>query len=233
MEQSKQFKCILDLGKRLVKELDLSQSTDTLGRWMTHHVAELIEQTEKANGKDRVRLKEYCRKEILALWQHINVLPQGSNPFSDLQPILLTIRALDPENQAYFYHQQVQEAASDSKLPESAKEWLKLSLGLDHSARLLISVCLRNAEALASEEYSEWISLSENTLDQEFDLPLINVVQKLHSKTEEEQDSEQEAKKAQLRKLEDQQGRLRGMVRMAKLLADELDSKIEKLKSDE
>lgn len=225
MGQSKQFKHILELGKRLVKELGMTQSTDTLDRWMAHHIAELIEQTEKAEEKDRSRFEDRCREAILELWRHVDVLPKDTRPLEDLQSILATIRALGPEKRAYFYQQQAQESVNNSKLPEEAKEWLELSLGLDYSARLLISMCLKNAADLATEQCSDWIKFSESILDEE--LPLINVV-RLLSKNK-ESDQKREAVESEIKILEDRRERLCGMIKASELLTSEIDARIKKL----
>ncbi len=227
MEQSKQFKYVIDLGKRLVKELGLSKSTDTLGRWMAHHIAELIEQTDNADGNDRSKLEDRCREAILELWKHIEVFPKSARPLEDLQSILATIRALDPEEQVYFYQQQAQEAVDNSKLSEDAKKWLELSRGLDYSARLLILMCLKNAVDIAGQQCSDWIELSEKIQDQE--LPVLNIIGILNDKTD--SDREREATEAEIKRLEDRRDGLRGMIQLSDLLADDLDAKITSLKS--
>jgi hypothetical protein len=45
---SKPARDVLALGRHLVAELQLEQSVDTLGRWLAHHVAELIARAEAA-----------------------------------------------------------------------------------------------------------------------------------------------------------------------------------------
>jgi hypothetical protein len=42
---------LISLGERIVAEFGLDQSTDTLGRWMAHRVAELMERAEHARTK--------------------------------------------------------------------------------------------------------------------------------------------------------------------------------------
>ena len=52
MEQSKHSEDeIIKLGKKLVKELDLEYSVNTLARWMSHYLAELLHNidNEKTN----------------------------------------------------------------------------------------------------------------------------------------------------------------------------------------
>jgi len=48
MEQSEIQKELITLGKRLVKQLGLTHSNDTLARWMAHYIAELIYKAENS-----------------------------------------------------------------------------------------------------------------------------------------------------------------------------------------
>jgi hypothetical protein len=38
------------LGERIVEEFGLGDSADTLGRWMAHRVAELMDRAERASA---------------------------------------------------------------------------------------------------------------------------------------------------------------------------------------
>lgn len=46
-EELKRSSDVLELGKLLVKALDLDETVDTLGRWMAHHIAELMQAAEQ------------------------------------------------------------------------------------------------------------------------------------------------------------------------------------------
>lgn len=86
MADSAQFDDVLKLGKQLVAELGLDQSADTLGRWMTHYIAELIHSAEIANEKDRDEQRSKCASAILELWDHHAAIPNGKRPFQDYEP---------------------------------------------------------------------------------------------------------------------------------------------------
>lgn len=142
MAQSKQYKHTIELGKKIADELGLEQSCDTLGRWMAHHIAELIELAEQGSAAERKQRQRQCRTAILELWEHIASAPHGPRPFRDLEPIIATIRALDPNENAYFHQSRAQDVADTSDLSDAAKDWLKLSRGIDYTARLLVRMCL-------------------------------------------------------------------------------------------
>ena len=44
---------MLALGAKIVRELELEPSVDTLGRWLAHHQAELMLSAENAQGAER------------------------------------------------------------------------------------------------------------------------------------------------------------------------------------
>ena len=53
LEPSKLPSAVLRLGARIVRELELEPSVDTLGRWMAHHLAEVMQEVESAEGSDK------------------------------------------------------------------------------------------------------------------------------------------------------------------------------------
>lgn len=80
---------VIALGRRLVEELDMEPGVDTLGRWMAHYIAELIEDAEQtADVAERQIAQERCCTAILRLWEHRSTLPRGARPLANLQKIL-------------------------------------------------------------------------------------------------------------------------------------------------
>src|SRR5206468_12121550 len=84
---------ILKLGKKIVDELGLDQTVDTLGRWMAHYIAEKIGDVEAATGEDRAQKMSECRDAILQLWAHRSELPNGKRPFEDFEPIFRALQS--------------------------------------------------------------------------------------------------------------------------------------------
>jgi len=93
----------LELGRLIVKELDLDPGVDTLGRWMAHHVAELIGAAEAAPN---ARLRQECRKDafeaISRLWSHRSAFENRINPLFELKPIIQIMGILDPDENEYL-----------------------------------------------------------------------------------------------------------------------------------
>ncbi len=86
---------IIKLGKKIVDELQLEPSVNTLGRWMSHYVAELILQVEneKDESDKRAKQKECC-EVILKLWKNREHLPNISTPLSGLKPLIDLLEVL-------------------------------------------------------------------------------------------------------------------------------------------
>ena len=227
MEKSKSYKEILDLGKLLVKELNPEHSVDTLGRWMAHHISELIIEAEKTEGKGRADVMDRCCEAVLALWQHARFFPREHRPIENVEPLLTTIRALDPKNQGYFYRSEAQSQIENSTLSEQAKNWLKLSLEIDSSARLLIKICLENAANDITEENSDLIEVARSL---DVDTPITHVLRTLTSEDEKsEEEQKTEVIHDAIKNLRNRRDKLRKMIEMSELVATSIDNDIGKM----
>jgi len=97
-ELSKRQQEVLELGKHLVSELGLEDSNDTLGRWMAHHVAELITASKETNSKaERAVAEERVVETILKLWEHRTALPGQAYPLAQFKEILELFSKLTPD----------------------------------------------------------------------------------------------------------------------------------------
>lgn len=90
---------ILKLGKKLVKELDLEYSTNTLARWLAYYLAELIESIDKAGTEqEKKSLKKECCEMILKVWSQKENLPIRK-PLDDLQPVIEILQVLNEKKE--------------------------------------------------------------------------------------------------------------------------------------
>ncbi|SFI44417.1 hypothetical protein [Nitrosomonas sp. Nm34] len=229
MEKSQQYIDIIALGKLLVDELQLHQPVDTLGRWMAHHIAEVMLATERATGRKRVEAEDRCREAILALWKHINAFPRDHRPLKDIELLLATIQALAPDNGAYFYQSEAQSRLDNSTLSEKTKIWLELARGINYSAHLLITMCLKKTAHDIAEVKREYFELAE-ALDE--DLPIMHVVRVVASSDQNLEshlleNSRMKAVKALINRRE----RLEKMVQLSRMLAQDLEEKIKELEN--
>lgn len=156
MESPDRSKAVLELGKRLVAQLD--HGDDLLAQWMAHDIAARIDAVERAGTNASASARHECTRSILALWEHRNVLPPHLQVFRELEPLLRTLIALDVDNgdNYRFFRTALRDAALDDT-EAVAKEWLELAFGLDYSARVLIQFALRTAGASAASKAKPWI----------------------------------------------------------------------------
>ena len=95
--KSKPAKDVLELGTHLVRELGIDDR-DTLGRWLSHHIAELLERVESApTSEERARAEAAATEAILKVWSNRLALPGRANPFGKYKRVLETLLLLKPE----------------------------------------------------------------------------------------------------------------------------------------
>ena len=175
-DQSAPSRGIVALGKKIVSELEMESSVDTLGRWMACHVAELIQQTEDASGAEAMEKSAQVREAIVTLWNHRESLPICKKPFESLDQVVSTLKSLNPDNhvpRCYLPNQIPPKPERESK---ETQRWVELVRELDQSCRILVNYFLTQAVENAVEKSQEWIELAkEAEADASFELKLIEL----------------------------------------------------------
>jgi len=127
---------IIKLGKKIVEELKLEPSVNTLGRWMSHYVAELIHKSENCeSSEEEVILKRECFDTILKLWQNMEHLPNVTKPLTDLEPLIELLDALKKEDYRYPFWRNFRD---DYKNP-TWRTWLTL---VKENSENIFELCL-------------------------------------------------------------------------------------------
>ncbi|HTF95301.1 MAG TPA: AVAST type 3 anti-phage protein Avs3b [Cellvibrio sp.] len=198
---SAQYDATLELGKELVRELGLGQSVDTLGRWMAHHIAELMQDAENSDTDDRSSKMHVCSEAIYALWSHQHELPNGKKPFESLEPIKRALESLDPEDQTPRYFRAARSAYDERQNKNSeATTWLKMADGFDYSAKLLIRYCLAEAAKTAIEKSEKWVVLADKAgAEENIEITIVRTLYDEHMRLEESSPGEENSKKIQER----------------------------------
>lgn len=103
MAQSKQSEEeIIKLGKRLIEELKLEYTVNTLARWMVHYLAELIQNVEKCRSKEeKKKLQKECCDIILKIWSKKEDLPIRQ-PLENLKPIIELLKVFKKDELSYL-----------------------------------------------------------------------------------------------------------------------------------
>ncbi|WP_234732447.1 AVAST type 3 anti-phage proein Avs3b [Acidocella facilis] len=167
-ESGAHYSDVLALGKRIVVELGLPETSDTLGRWMAHHVAEMMEDARRSDGAERAIKEAACAEIVLKLWQHRKAWPNGQRPLEDFEPIFRTLESLDTKPAAPRYFARVRRAmrmepdiAADEVEVPKVTNWLEAASTLDDTARALIRYCLTRALEHTAGRSEEWLNLAK------------------------------------------------------------------------
>ncbi|CAM4295861.1 hypothetical protein [Gillisia limnaea] len=92
LEQSEEE--ILKLGKKIISELELDYTVNTLARWMAHYLAELMGSIEACKSEDdKIKLQKECCNLILKLWKKKDSLP-FQKPLDNAQEFLQILAVL-------------------------------------------------------------------------------------------------------------------------------------------
>lgn len=191
----------INLGKALVQELGLENSTDTLSRWMAHYISEQIAFAENAPANEKAEAKQRCFDTILRLWDRRASLPNGRYPFKSFEPIFMALSKLDPDNPAPYYFDNFgfQETGNNGDSEEQNDElqlWINVALSIDAAARVLIEVALQQAAYDSKDEkIVAWLEKSIG-ISNNYDISIIthliedyqqdDVVKEISEKTQKE-----------------------------------------------
>lgn len=143
---------VIELGKLLVKELELDDSVDTLGRWMAHYIAEKIEAVKNADQAARPAAEAECAKVIMDLWQHRWKIQNRHQPLKDFSRLLELLRQLDPETFDPYYYRFEEQLKT-----EEDNAWLTAAYDIDKAARVCLKYMLTKAAEVAGSGDSKAI----------------------------------------------------------------------------
>ena len=151
MGESKVCEAILELGTRLVAELDGPARSSITAKWMSWHLAELITAAETDSAKS-----SECRDLILKLWRARRFFPSG-DPFDRYEAVLVAVEnAFDREPRrsgvGWF----------DARRQEADREDLALLVKeIRRSVHLLALAALQIAVETEGLEHDKLLELAE------------------------------------------------------------------------
>ncbi|KZK75246.1 MAG: hypothetical protein A3K90_04240 [Pelodictyon luteolum] len=211
------------LGRKLVEELGIEPSVDTLDRWMAHYIADLIVKAENATDEEKSLAEQNCFEAIMVLWKHRAELPNGKRPFENLEPVIRAIESLDPENETPRYFRSSRWPNEKNTEQSEADSWLAMVDGLDYSAKVLIGYCLSEAARAAVDKSVEWVKLAD-AAEAEQGVPEI-VIRFVSSNADLGKDlyPNADVRRRQQEKIK----RLEGFMKLAESVASDLKAKLE------
>ena len=163
MEKSKPSEeDIIILGKKIVEELKLEPSVNTLGRWMSHYVAELIREVENCATQEEKSIKQKeCFDVILKLWQNRDHITGVSKPLKEMEPLIELLDLLKKNDFSYPYWLYSPDSIETPTWKDFAK---KVKTSCDQILELCLYTAL-SADTLRKEQ--EWLKNHKEMLSEE------------------------------------------------------------------
>lgn len=157
MESLDRSRAVIELGKRVVAGLELSN--DVTAQWMSHLVAEKILAAEQAPEATRKAATEECVDVILKLWSHRYTLPPYMRPLRELDPLLRTLNLLgvDEADGLRFFARPPNDEELEGATDEE-KQLFEFAIGIDHAARELIRYTLGAAAERSVGLVNPWLA---------------------------------------------------------------------------
>ena len=103
MENLEAQRKVISLGRRIVKELKLEDSVDTLSKWVIHYLAEKLVVAESIVGDERVVANKECFDLIVEIWTQRWSLPDGNTFLAKYRPLMDTLEKLTDRNSSTYY----------------------------------------------------------------------------------------------------------------------------------
>ncbi len=154
------------LGHLIIKQFGLEdENVDLISKWMANYIAQKMKTAEKTVGKEKAEAEENCFNAILALWDRREAWCGKGNPYEDLEPIINTIKKLNPENRDYFYWNNDNKCVAMSSEVQQVLDIIK---SIDKAARVCLEYLFKYAlEMTVDEEMKEWIKAADKFSDED------------------------------------------------------------------
>jgi hypothetical protein len=200
MEQSKHSEEeILKLGKKLIKELELVYTVNTLARWLAHYLAELMSNIDKCESEEeKNNLQRECCDIILEIWGKRERIPI-EKPTEKLKPIIDVISLLKKNEHPFIRHRFLDKK---NGLKNSNSSWLSfLGKVKNNSERIyrkslisMISEELLGKDKEWIEEHGSFLSDDEKSVVEYLD-SIREITISIHGEEEKEETEKEKVEK--------------------------------------
>lgn len=154
MEPSKQLADVIALGKKIEQELRIDDDVDTLGRWMIHYIAELVDRAENTSGDQQEAIQRECAEFIIKLWTHRASLSVKRYPLESFDKVMASLIRLRDERPYYFRGIDKEEK---TEISDGVQHWLNIAEEVDKIACDLVELCIEKATVCAAEDEKKWL----------------------------------------------------------------------------
>lgn len=153
---------VLRLGRDLADALDRS---DVVGRWMAHHLADLITRCEEAPDDDE--LATMTRDVVFRLWERKRGARFRTEPYGYVRPVLQAIARLDPAPAPWAYYRPFDDEPGAEDL--ASYPLLRAVCDLDREVGDLVRLGVAVAARDATSREEPWVIAAMDITDTEED----------------------------------------------------------------
>lgn len=131
-EGAESFERTLELGKEIAASLP---DHDVLGRWMAHHVGDLIIRAETASEAEADDVRRETATSVLALWHHRAALPISRPPLDAFEPVFTALGRLSEPQDPWDFYRMFQRGSEPSEDDMAAAPLLRIDPAARPSTR--------------------------------------------------------------------------------------------------
>ena len=159
-EDVKNFERTLELGKLLAQDLS---DDDVLGRWMAHHLGDLIVKAENTTEPEQLELRREAADLILRLWTVRSGAPLDSSPTSAFEPVVNALAVLAEHKPWRFYQMFPKGSEPDTETIQTSL--LHIALTLENAIRDVVRHIIVTAAEDAADREANWLQAAEHLAD--------------------------------------------------------------------
>ncbi|MGW3911982.1 hypothetical protein ACWEBX_10715 [Streptomyces sp. NPDC005070] len=163
-EDAASFERTLELGKEIADSLS---ENDVLGRWMAHHIGDLIIRAENATGAEADGIRREAVSAILALWNHRTALPSRTPPLDAFEPVFRALERLSGPQDPWSFYRMFPPGREPSEDDMVGAPLLRIALGLEETVRGVAGEIVALAAQEAASKEAKWLRLSEHLEEDE------------------------------------------------------------------
>ncbi|WP_459648957.1 hypothetical protein [Kitasatospora sp. Ki12] len=156
------FEKTLALGKEIAQSLP---SNDVLGRWMAHHIGDLIIRAQAADDSQIDSARREAANTILKLWSHRASLNTQDPPMSSFGPVFKALARLSEKQDPWHFYGMFRSGQQPDDADVGVTPLLQHALELEDIVRGVVrGVVLLAAKEAAGTE-AKWMELSDHLED--------------------------------------------------------------------
>ena len=174
-------KDVLALGRVIVTQLDLPSRGAVLEHWLAHHLAEILDEVDRAAGAAKAGAESRAVDLILKLWLHRRALPEPVDPLGGYRKAIEALGCLTPDaNPWRRFGRSDDDAGLLREIFEALSKTVVFGLLLSHATEVR-AVTSEEKTALSSEEIEikrmlkKWLPIAASSpkpiIDFEFTTP--------------------------------------------------------------